>query len=193
MRKSAATIIGIVLLFWMSQSAFASRETWICLENVSDSPVTIVVTDIDNFDWDGNSRPDHNWHNVILQPGAQQRCERAEINGGIGATGTGTAFTFILNGQSRVRMWYPPQNAEIWMAKSDWLNPSALVLLGSEFVGVGTDCKWKNFVSGGCFNFTGWMWTLADIYTPGKGCPKKYFYCSAYEIGRFDPKRYENN
>merc|ERR1712178_125042 len=41
--------------------------------------LTITVTDVDNFDWDGDSRPDHNFNGVTI-PVAGSLKQREEIN-----------------------------------------------------------------------------------------------------------------
>lgn len=41
--------------------------------------VTITVTDVENFDWDGDSRPDHNFNGVTIPLGGSLK-QREEIN-----------------------------------------------------------------------------------------------------------------
>lgn len=73
--------------------AMASTETWICLKNETGERKLILVRDIDNFDWDGLSRPDHNWNGTYVEAG-KTRCERAEVNNAANPP----TFSFIING-----------------------------------------------------------------------------------------------
>lgn len=191
----SAALGVLFLLCWNFPAIASSRETWICLKNITTAPVNILVTDIDNFDWDGNSRPDHTWYNVNLAPGAAPRCERAEVNSSvIGANfATGAKFTFILNNSSRVRLYYDGHVAQLWQAQGDWVTPEALVLLGSKFGNLSDECDPKALVNGGCFDYRGWMWPYVAIYPPGKKCPIDKQFCSYFEIGKFDPAMYPPN
>jgi hypothetical protein len=57
----------------------ASLETHVLIHNSTDIPVKIAISDIDNYDWDGNSRPDYNLNGVVLKPGESIE-KREEIN-----------------------------------------------------------------------------------------------------------------
>lgn len=57
----------------------ASRATFVMVANRTDFTVRIVISEIDSYDWDGGSRPDHNLQGVVLAPG-QSTTQREEIN-----------------------------------------------------------------------------------------------------------------
>lgn len=84
----------------------ASRETNICIKNLTSQPHLITVYDIKNFDWDGNGRPDHNFNNVTISPD-QRICQREEIN----TNSSGQKFTFGIDG-SPTRVSYNYTNRQ---------------------------------------------------------------------------------
>ncbi len=116
----------VFLSLFCSQSDASSLETWICLKNETGERKLILVKDVDNFDWDGLSRPDHNWNGTYVEAG-QTRCERAEINSSM------ANFGFIIDGATKpqgVRMSY-----QIGSGTEDWTvlvgsDPSLTVLRG---------------------------------------------------------------
>lgn len=58
----------------------SSFATNFCILNESDYDIiTTQVDQIDNFDWDGVSRPDHNFQDVAIHAG-YRLCEREEVN-----------------------------------------------------------------------------------------------------------------
>ena len=57
----------------------SSQATDLTVENRSNVAVRLGVSDIDNYDWDGVDRPDHNLNGVVLAPG-QSVTRREEIN-----------------------------------------------------------------------------------------------------------------
>jgi 1-phosphatidylinositol phosphodiesterase len=58
----------------------ASQQTTLCVVNFSGKDiVSTEVSEIDNSDWDGDSRPDHNFNRVAIGNN-NSRCEREEIN-----------------------------------------------------------------------------------------------------------------
>ena len=75
--------------------AVSSYATYICLRNATNVNQYITVGSIDNNDWDGDSRPDHNFNNVTLAPG-QIDCQREEINAII--SGDYANFDFYIYG-----------------------------------------------------------------------------------------------
>jgi hypothetical protein len=87
---------ALLLILYSGDANATSHETWICLKNEANERKLILVEDIDNYDWDGFSRPDHNWNGAYVEIG-QRKCARAEINYNAGAK-----FTFIINGTETV-------------------------------------------------------------------------------------------
>jgi len=57
----------------------ASHETQLAFYNQSAQGVTITVSQIDSYDWDGQSRPDVNFQNIYLAPG-NSYSQREEVN-----------------------------------------------------------------------------------------------------------------
>jgi 1-phosphatidylinositol phosphodiesterase len=57
----------------------ASYETHLTIANLTVNPVTITVSATDNYDWDGDSRPDHNFQNVTIAP-YDSSAQREEVN-----------------------------------------------------------------------------------------------------------------
>lgn len=69
-----------------------SLETHLCVANMTDLDVTkIDVSHVDNYDWDGDSRPDHNFKGATIAR-KNGRCEREELN----ANANGAPFTMEL-------------------------------------------------------------------------------------------------
>jgi hypothetical protein len=85
---------SLLFVFARSEVNAASQQTWICLKNSTNERKLILVEDIDNYDWDGVSRPDRNWHGTYIDAG-KTRCERAEINIYL----TSVYFSFIIPGR----------------------------------------------------------------------------------------------
>lgn len=56
-----------------------SLETYLELTNDSDGSLVIEVSEVDNYDWDGDSRPDHTFQNVEI-PAHESIKHRQEIN-----------------------------------------------------------------------------------------------------------------
>lgn len=56
-----------------------SKKTFLKICNETDLNMSIRISDIDNFDWDGVSRPDNNFQNATI-PAGQSIKEREEIN-----------------------------------------------------------------------------------------------------------------
>lgn len=98
---NAVTVL-LSLSFLPDIAAAKSYEIWICLKNTTSDKKLILVDDIDGYDWDGLSRPDHNWNGTYVEADAR-RCERAEIN----YYAVQRSFSFIIAGHSenhKVRM-----------------------------------------------------------------------------------------
>lgn len=58
----------------------ASQETTLCVVNLSGMDIVdTVVSGIDNYDWDGDYRPDLNFQGAHI-PNNNSRCEREEVN-----------------------------------------------------------------------------------------------------------------
>ncbi|MDQ2079956.1 hypothetical protein RA307_07175 [Xanthobacteraceae bacterium Astr-EGSB] len=87
------TSTALAVLLAPTQDAHAaSLETHLCVANMTDLDITkIDVTHVDNYDWDGKSRPDHNFKGATI-PRRNSRCEREELN----ANANGAPFTMEL-------------------------------------------------------------------------------------------------
>jgi hypothetical protein len=57
----------------------ASLATYVTILNSTAIPVKIAISEIDNYDWDGKSRPDYNLNGVVLSQG-YMITRREEIN-----------------------------------------------------------------------------------------------------------------
>nr|VFK27063.1 MAG: hypothetical protein BECKMB1821G_GA0114241_10258 [Candidatus Kentron sp. MB]VFK31381.1 MAG: hypothetical protein BECKMB1821I_GA0114274_10239 [Candidatus Kentron sp. MB]VFK75457.1 MAG: hypothetical protein BECKMB1821H_GA0114242_10239 [Candidatus Kentron sp. MB] len=57
----------------------ASHATYLSIFNFTNEDINITVTETDNYDWDGVSRPDHNFNNVTIASEKMKR-EREELN-----------------------------------------------------------------------------------------------------------------
>lgn len=89
-----SVLLGLMIFTMMEQSAFAeSMETNICIKNTTSVPHKIDVTDIHNYNWDGGSRPDHNFNDLTIAPD-QTICNREEVN----AMRASVTFTFLIDG-----------------------------------------------------------------------------------------------
>ena len=97
MRKKLHYVaLPFLLLLASAQDASAKSDTYtICLKNDTNQVKTILVEDVDNYDWDGVSRPDRNWNGAVVGPG-ETRCELAEVNYYAGKV----HFSFVINGPS---------------------------------------------------------------------------------------------
>lgn len=71
----------------------ASRKTGLEIDNRTTTAVTLRVDQIDDFDWDGVSRPDRNIHGKRLEPGCSL-LEREEINA-FALSGSWFRLTFL--------------------------------------------------------------------------------------------------
>jgi hypothetical protein len=91
---------GLILIALQSQPCFAkSWETNICVRNTTASSHQITVADISNYDWDGVSRPDHNFNNLSIAAG-ETICRREQVN----YHAEKQSFTFIIdNTPTRMR------------------------------------------------------------------------------------------
>jgi hypothetical protein len=88
---------GLIFIALQSQPCFASSwETNICVRNTTASSHQITVADISNYDWDGNSRPDHNFNNLSIAAG-ETICRRAECNVAAVLPEPFQTFTFIVD------------------------------------------------------------------------------------------------
>lgn len=81
----------LVYMMFANSALAASTRTYICIKNQTTQSHKIKVTDIRNYDWDGDSRPDHNFNNIDI-PGGATICNREEINAFKSAK-----FTFLVD------------------------------------------------------------------------------------------------
>ncbi|CAF0945420.1 unnamed protein product [Adineta steineri] len=56
-----------------------SHKTSLEIHNDTNGEIKIKISEIDNHDWDGNSRPDHNFNDAVIPPRSSKE-EREEIN-----------------------------------------------------------------------------------------------------------------
>lgn len=123
---------ALFLMFCSGDAMAGSTETWLCLKNESGARKLILIGDIDNYDWDGFSRPDHNWDGTYIDAG-QTRCERAEANS------SHAHFSFIIMGRAtvhgiRMTLRHPLPGAYYWSARAG-SEPSLDLLVGSDVEG----------------------------------------------------------
>ncbi|CAF1525794.1 unnamed protein product, partial [Adineta steineri] len=71
--------LGKLLADLIEKHGGNSHETYLELENDSDKPLKIEVSEVDNYDWDGDSRPDHTFNGVEIPPHDKVK-HRQEIN-----------------------------------------------------------------------------------------------------------------
>ena len=84
-------------------SAAFAESTYICLNNTTSTTKYIAVTDIDNYDWDNDNRPDHNFQAKKILPG-EILCNEEDVNyGGILTT---VGFDFHITPGEDIRMYY---------------------------------------------------------------------------------------
>jgi len=77
----------------------SSKHTTLCVVNFSGFDITNTkVTEVDNYDWDGDSRPDHNFKDAVIKFN-NSCCEREEINTHSKGCWYRLTFTFS-NGQT---------------------------------------------------------------------------------------------
>ena len=94
MKLSSALMLSFFLMgYYFDVMAGSSDETHICIRNTTSASHHIQVTDINNYDWDGVDRPDHNFNNIDITAG-ETICRREEINHNSNHQG----FTFLIDG-----------------------------------------------------------------------------------------------
>src|SRR5215208_6836049 len=70
-----------------------SYHTTLCLVNFSGKRIKATrVTGVDNYDWDGNYRPDHNFAGALAD--GSSRCRRAELNSAANSAWFSLGVTF---------------------------------------------------------------------------------------------------
>jgi hypothetical protein len=77
-------------------------STTICLLNDSQSSHRIEVANIENYDWEGDNRPDKNFNNITIAPGATI-CRYQDIN----EYATTVSFAFVID-NNPTRMTHTP-------------------------------------------------------------------------------------
>ena len=97
-----APIIGIIgtatgeVLKDQSWHLGNSAESYLQIENQTDEKLTIEVSDVDNYDWDGDSRPDHEgtgFQNASIDP--QQSIEKRQEMNAKSSTAMSTMKFFV--------------------------------------------------------------------------------------------------
>jgi hypothetical protein len=76
-----------------------SHESYLRVRNDTNKTFTTSVRDIDSYDWDGNGRPDHNFHRVRIGPN-EEVVRREEVN----ARATASMFTMDMNFDDNTRI-----------------------------------------------------------------------------------------
>ena len=84
-----------------------SEETHICINNATNQPHLITVANIENYDWDGDSRPDKNFNNVTIQANSTL-CQREERN----VNASKSKFTFLIDGTPHTMMYLPTMRTQ---------------------------------------------------------------------------------
>lgn len=88
----------------------ASKHTTLCVVNFSELNIDkTVVSEVDNYDWDGDSRPDKNFKDASIQ-NHSSRCEREEIN--TNSRGCWYRMTFTFSGGSTLTFRNDQKDAE---------------------------------------------------------------------------------
>ena len=161
MYKLVIALIALSTLLGSEANA-ASWESWICLRNDTKTRKLILVEDIHNYDWDGMSRPDHNWNGTYIEAG-RTRCERAEVAAGSGAH----TFSFIIDGRER------PHKAEMWFTLCRYGGCKS----GETYTwraDSGTKDVWSGILRGNgqVSPFDGEDWQEGDICDAGRRCSR---------------------
>lgn len=116
----------ILLLSWLILSDEAISgvfPTFICLHNKTPSSHHIEVADIDNYDWEGDNRPDHNFNDLTIEPGATI-CRQEDVNN----NSSFPHFTFVIdNNPTRMRFNISAEvESSWWGAYTNPENPTAV-------------------------------------------------------------------
>lgn len=69
-----------------------ARNTTLCIRNTTVTTHHIEVSNVENYDWEGNNRPDHNFNDISIEAG-QTICRLEDFN-----DNTTPYFTFIVDG-----------------------------------------------------------------------------------------------
>ncbi len=110
-------LVLVLMMFSLADVCLAaSQKTIICVRNRTAQAHDLGVTDIDNFDWDGTSRPDNNFRGQRIAPG-ETRCNREEVN-----AKSKPAFTFLVDGDATRMTLFGGR----WYAFQSSNNPNAL-------------------------------------------------------------------
>lgn len=116
MMKKKTLALALVMLSMSELALGASQKTILCVRNRTAQAHELDVTGIDNFDWDGTSRPDNNFRGQRIAPG-ETRCNREEVN-----AYSNPAFTFLVDGDPTRMMLL----GRVWFAFQSSDNPNAL-------------------------------------------------------------------
>lgn len=102
----------------------AGLMTTICLHNTTQSAHHILIYDIDYYDWVGENRPDRNFNDLTIEPGATI-CRQEEIN-----NSTTPHFTFAIdNNPTRMaaqNLGHAIDTIRQWGAYTDPANPTTV-------------------------------------------------------------------
>lgn len=110
MKTYLRTLVSACFSLLCCGDAFArSEKTVLCITNTTTERKLLLVEGINNYHWDGMSRPDHNWNSTYIEPG-ERRCEREEVSATLIYTTVYAyaKFNLIISGSSQknVEMQY---------------------------------------------------------------------------------------
>jgi hypothetical protein len=109
-----------------SQGVSAEVETTtLCIRNTTNRPHHIEVANIENYDWEGDNRPDHNFNKVTIEAG-QSICRLENTN-----PNAQPNFTFVIediptrisifnNGWGAYSVPSPGKTTNLWGEKTNW-------------------------------------------------------------------------
>ena len=86
-------VMSLLILALLALEASAGAETTtFCIRNTTNMSHHIEVANIENYDWEGDNRPDHNFNNITIEAG-QTICRLEDSN-----EWARPMFTFVIDG-----------------------------------------------------------------------------------------------
>lgn len=115
-------LVGLMML---SHEIFAGVMPFtICLHNMTKASHHIQVADIENYDWEGDNRPDHNFNDLTIEPDSAI-CRQEDAN-----NNADPRFTFVVdNNPTRMAVYntgHPASPIFSWGAYTNPANPSTV-------------------------------------------------------------------
>ena len=116
------TILLLTLAMLSDEVLSKGWSVFICLHNTTPSSHHIEVADIDNYDWEGDNRPDHNFNDLTIEPGATI-CRQEDAN-----VYSKPRFTFVIdNNPTRMAVYGGPTVRDwMWGAYTNPANPTTV-------------------------------------------------------------------